>query len=32
MLTQEPQPGLLELMEYLRERGVRRGLCTRNYE
>lgn len=32
MLSQEPQPGLVELMEYLRESGVRRGLCTRNFE
>lgn len=32
MQHQEPQPGLVELMEYLRERGVRRALCTRNFE
>ncbi|RMJ22333.1 HAD superfamily hydrolase [Aspergillus sp. HF37] len=32
MLSQEPQPGLVELMEFLRESGVRRGLCTRNFE
>ncbi|CBF85872.1 hypothetical protein AN1945.2 [Aspergillus nidulans FGSC A4] len=32
MQHQEPQPGLVELMEYLRKRGVRRALCTRNFE
>lgn len=32
MLSQEPQPGLVELMEYLQSRGVKRGLCTRNFE
>lgn len=32
MRDQQPQPGLLELMDYLQERGVRRALCTRNFE
>ena len=32
MQTQEPQPGLVELMDYLHERGVKRALCTRNFE
>lgn len=32
MLTQQPQPGLVALMDYLEGRGVRRALCTRNFE
>ncbi|KAJ5082788.1 hydrolase [Penicillium argentinense] len=32
MLDQQPQPGLSRLMEYLQSRGVRRALCTRNFE
>ncbi|KAL9640050.1 MAG: hypothetical protein Q9164_000535 [Protoblastenia rupestris] len=32
MLLQEPQPGLVELIEYLEVRGVRMGLCTRNFD
>jgi phosphoglycolate phosphatase-like HAD superfamily hydrolase len=32
MNHQEPQPGLVELMDYLKERGVKRALCTRNFE
>jgi hypothetical protein len=32
MMRQEPQPGLGELMEYLEKRGVRKGICTRNFE
>ena len=32
MLQQEAQPGLSELVEYLEERGVKLGLCTRNFE
>ncbi|KAI2795050.1 putative hydrolase [Penicillium oxalicum] len=32
MLEQEPQPGLVKLMEYLQSRGLRRALCTRNFE
>lgn len=32
MTLQEPQPGLEDLMGYLEKRGVRRALCTRNFE
>ncbi|KAJ5935534.1 hydrolase, partial [Penicillium verhagenii] len=32
MVEQVPQPGLVGLMEYLQSRGLRRGLCTRNFE
>ncbi|KAK2733144.1 hypothetical protein FQN57_002294 [Myotisia sp. PD_48] len=32
MIKQKPQPGLVELMEYLHSKGVRRALCTRNFE
>ncbi|KAJ5391397.1 hydrolase [Penicillium cosmopolitanum] len=32
MLNQEPQPGLARLMDYLQSRGLRRALCTRNFE
>ncbi|KAF7717617.1 Uncharacterized protein PECH_005350 [Penicillium ucsense] len=32
MLGQEPQPGLVKLMDYLQSRGLRRALCTRNFE
>ncbi|OJJ64373.1 hypothetical protein ASPSYDRAFT_84384 [Aspergillus sydowii CBS 593.65] len=32
MQHQEPQPGLVELMEYLRDKGIKRALCTRNFE
>ena len=32
MLSQEPQPGLVELIQYLESREVRMGLCTRNFE
>ncbi|KAL4778148.1 HAD-like domain-containing protein [Aspergillus varians] len=32
MQHQEPQPGLVELMEYLRGKGLKRALCTRNFE
>lgn len=32
MQHQEPQPGLVDLMEYLREKEVKRALCTRNFE
>lgn len=32
MLEQQPQPGLLRLMDYLQSRSVRRALCTRNFE
>ncbi|KAI4202350.1 MAG: hypothetical protein LQ348_001522 [Seirophora lacunosa] len=32
MLEQEAQPGLHELISYLESRGVRMGLCTRNFD
>ncbi|TQB74091.1 hypothetical protein MPDQ_005148 [Monascus purpureus] len=32
MRHQQPQPGLVQLMDYLQSRGVRRALCTRNFE
>lgn len=32
MESQQPQPGLVELMDFLEERGVKRALCTRNFE
>ncbi|CAG8131416.1 unnamed protein product [Penicillium olsonii] len=32
MADQQPQPGLVRLMEYLESRGLRRALCTRNFE
>ena len=32
MIHQEPQPGLLELIEYLEGKEIRMGLCTRNFE
>ncbi|KAJ5086796.1 hydrolase [Penicillium alfredii] len=32
MLEQQPQPGLVRLMDYLESRGLRRALCTRNFE
>lgn len=32
MLKQQPQPGLVELMDYLESRKMRRALCTRNFE
>ncbi|KAJ5638050.1 hydrolase [Penicillium lividum] len=32
MIDQIPQPGLVGLMEYLQSRGLRRALCTRNFE
>ncbi|CEO59994.1 Putative Haloacid dehalogenase-like hydrolase family protein [Penicillium brasilianum] len=32
MLEQQPQPGLSKLMDYLKSRGLRRALCTRNFE
>ncbi|KAL8654058.1 MAG: hypothetical protein Q9226_003583 [Calogaya cf. arnoldii] len=32
MIEQEAQPGLNELITYLESRGVRMGLCTRNFE
>lgn len=32
MLNQVAQPGLAQLMAYLDERGVRKGICTRNFD
>ncbi|MCJ1385655.1 hypothetical protein MMC17_008778 [Xylographa soralifera] len=32
MAAQKPQPGLVALMEYLEKRGVRKGICTRNFD
>lgn len=32
MKQQTPQPGLSELMTYLGSRGVRRAICTRNFD
>ncbi|KAL8763038.1 MAG: hypothetical protein Q9184_001065 [Pyrenodesmia sp. 2 TL-2023] len=32
MIEQEAQPGLTELMTYLEGRGVKMGLCTRNFD
>ncbi|EQL33673.1 HAD superfamily hydrolase [Blastomyces gilchristii SLH14081] len=32
MVKQEPQPGLLKLMDYLQSKGLKRALCTRNFE
>ncbi|KAI4230913.1 MAG: hypothetical protein LQ349_005944, partial [Xanthoria aureola] len=32
MVEQEAQPGLNELISYLEGRGVRMGLCTRNFD
>lgn len=32
MASQRPQPGLAELMAYLERRGVRKAICTRNFD
>ncbi|KAE9961647.1 hypothetical protein BLS_001572 [Venturia inaequalis] len=32
MINQTPQPGLLQLMDYLQKRGIRKGICTRNFD
>lgn len=32
MLAQQPQPGLVQLMDYLEKKNMRRALCTRNFE
>lgn len=32
MASQKPQPGLVQLMDYLDGRGVPKGICTRNFE
>ncbi|EEH20763.1 hypothetical protein PABG_02994 [Paracoccidioides brasiliensis Pb03] len=31
MVKQVPQPGLVELMDYLHSKGLKRALCTRNF-
>ncbi|KAK4457204.1 HAD-like domain-containing protein [Cladorrhinum samala] len=32
MLSQVAQPGLVSLMTYLSSRGIRKGICTRNFD
>jgi phosphoglycolate phosphatase-like HAD superfamily hydrolase len=32
MASQVPQPGLKKLMSYLDSRGIRKGICTRNFD
>ncbi|KAF2812050.1 HAD-like protein [Mytilinidion resinicola] len=32
MKVQKPQVGLVELMDYLDSRGIRKGICTRNFD
>lgn len=32
MQKQKPQPGLVGLMEYLDSRGIKKAICTRNFE
>ncbi|KAK5163976.1 hypothetical protein LTR04_002152 [Oleoguttula sp. CCFEE 6159] len=32
MKTQKPQAGLTDLMNYLDHRGIRKGICTRNFD
>jgi beta-phosphoglucomutase-like phosphatase (HAD superfamily) len=32
MLSQEPQPGIVTLMEYLESQKIPRGICTRNFD
>ncbi|KAK0615445.1 putative uncharacterized hydrolase [Lasiodiplodia hormozganensis] len=32
MASQKPQGGLVELMDYLDDRGVPKGICTRNFD
>ena len=32
MRVQKPQAGLTELMAYVDSRGLRKGICTRNFE
>ncbi|KAK4190731.1 HAD-like domain-containing protein [Podospora australis] len=32
MLKQVAQPGLVTLMDYLDSRGIRKGICTRNFD
>lgn len=30
--SQKPQPGLVQLMDYLTSKNVQKGICTRNFE
>lgn len=32
MEKQVPQAGLVSLMEYLDQKGIKKGICTRNFE
>jgi phosphoglycolate phosphatase-like HAD superfamily hydrolase len=32
MVSQEPQPGLLNLMEYIESKELPKGICTRNFD
>jgi phosphoglycolate phosphatase-like HAD superfamily hydrolase len=32
MASQQPQAGLVELMDYLDSRSVQKGICTRNFD
>ncbi|KAH3908196.1 hypothetical protein HBI56_191450 [Parastagonospora nodorum] len=32
MKSQQPQAGLVELMDYLDSRGIQKGICTRNFD
>jgi len=32
MVSQQPQPGIVPLMEYLESREIPRGICTRNFD
>jgi beta-phosphoglucomutase-like phosphatase (HAD superfamily) len=32
MVSQEPQPGIVTLMEYLEAQKIPRGICTRNFD
>lgn len=32
MVSQQPQPGIVPLMEYIDSRKIPRGICTRNFD
>ena len=32
MVSQEAQPGLVALMDYLESKSIPKGICTRNFE
>lgn len=32
MASQKPQPGLITLMDHLQNRGIRKAICTRNFD